>query len=148
MKSYVIDFGHTNYKIGSVENNKIISIFKSGYHEHSIVDEITSKIQHIESSEILCCSVINESITNSIIEQLPNDISSLFKFIKVEDCENFISLAYKNNKERLGVDRVLNLIAASKKTEDDLKLCTMKTLRSSLPQLSLSIFHECGGMTA
>ena len=43
MKSYVIDFGHTNYKIGSVENNKIISIFKSGYHEHSIVDEITSK---------------------------------------------------------------------------------------------------------
>ena len=78
------------------------------------------KIQHIESSEILCCSVINESITNSIIEQLPNDISSLFKFIKVEDCENFISLAYKNNKERLGVDRVLNLIAASKKTENDL----------------------------
>ena len=65
--------------------------------------------------EILCCSVINESITNSIIEQLPNDISSLFKFIKVDDCENFISLAYKNNKERLGVDRVLNLIAASKK---------------------------------
>lgn len=120
MKSYVIDFGHTNYKIGSVENNKIISIFKSGYHEHSIVDEITSKIQHIESSEILCCSVINESITNSIIEQLPNDISSLFKFIKVDDCENFISLAYKNNKERLGVDRVLNLIAASKKTENDL----------------------------
>ena len=29
-------------------------------------------------------------------------------------------MAYKNNKERLGVDRVLNLIAASKKTENDL----------------------------
>ena len=80
MKSYVIDFGHTNYKIGSVENNKIISIFKSGYHEHSIVDEITSKFQHIESSEILCCSVINESITNSIIEDI---IISFFEKPKI-----------------------------------------------------------------
>ena len=71
------------------------------------------KFRHIESSEI-CCSVINESITNSIIEQLPNDISSLFKFIKVEDCENLYLWHIKIIRSD-GVDRVLNLIAAQKK---------------------------------
>ena len=120
MKFYVIDFGHTNYKIGLIEDNKVISTFKSGYHEHSIIDELNSKLEYTKFGKILCCSVIDENIINSIFNELPKDIKDLTKFIKTEDCQKFISVAYKKNSHRLGVDRVLNLIAAAKRCDGDL----------------------------
>ena len=120
MKFYAIDFGHTNYKIGLIKDNNVISKFKSGYHEHSIIDELNSKSEYSEFGKILCSSVIDENIINSILNQLPSDIKNLIKFIKTEDCQKFLSVAYKKNSHRLGVDRALNLIAASKKCDRDL----------------------------
>ena len=120
MNFYAIDFGHTNYKIAFIKNGDIISIYKSGYHEKSIFDELNERIKQSKCEKILCCSVINENIINSIIGELPLNIKNILKFFKTKDCQKYISLAYSKNINRLGVDRALNLVGASQKTKNDL----------------------------
>jgi len=120
MNFYAIDFGHTNYKIAFIKNGNIVSIYKCGYHEKPIFDELNEHIKQSKCERILCCSVINENIIQSIINELPSDIKNILKFFKTEDCQNYISIAYKKNINRLGVDRALNLVGASQKTKNDL----------------------------
>ena len=53
------------------------------------------------------------------MNEMPNEINGILKFLKPEDCSKYISLAYKNNLNNLGMDRALNLVGASVKTKKD-----------------------------
>ena len=52
------------------------------------------------------------------MNELPSNLKEIIKFINSEDCNKYISLAYKNNLNNLGVDRALNLVGASKTNKD------------------------------
>ncbi|MBT7542815.1 MAG: type III pantothenate kinase [Gammaproteobacteria bacterium] len=120
MNLYAIDFGHTNYKIAIIENKNIISVITNNYNDKPIRDELNSLMKNSLCEKILCSSVLDEGILNSILNKLPEDMRNIFKFFKPEDCAQHFSLSYKHNKNRMGVDRALNLVAASKKTTNNL----------------------------
>ena len=113
MNFYAIDFGHTNYKIAFIENGKATLLRVNGYHDGLIADELSLLTKETAYKNILCCSVLNENILNSLIRELPENIKNRLEFFSSKDCEKYISPAYKKNVNRLGVDRALNLVGAS-----------------------------------
>jgi len=120
MNFYAIDFGHTNYKIAFIENGKATLLRVNGYHDGLIADELSLLKKETTYKKILCCSVLNENILNSLIRELPENIKNRLEFFSSKDCEKYISPAYKKNVNRLGVDRALNLVGASYQTKNDL----------------------------
>ena len=119
MNFCAIDFGHTNYKIAIIQNNSIVSVQKNSYEDISELHHLSAVVQKSSCEKIICCNVLKENDLQIIMNEIPNEINGMFKFLKPEDCSKYISLAYKNNLNNLGMDRALNLVGASVKTKKD-----------------------------
>ena len=87
MNFYAIDFGHTNYKIAFIENGKVTLLRINGYHEGLIADELSLLTKETAYKKILCCSVLNENILNSLVRELPKNIKNRLEFFTSKDCE-------------------------------------------------------------
>jgi type III pantothenate kinase len=120
MNFYAIDFGHTNYKIAFIENGNVVSVHTNNYQDKFAFSELNVKIKESECKKILCCNVLSKYIIDKVIGELPFETKNILKFFNSEDCQKYISLAYKKNINRLGADRAINLVGASKKTKTDL----------------------------
>jgi len=119
MNFCAIDFGHTNYKIAIIQNNSIVSVQKNSYEDISELHHLSAAVQKSSCEKIVCCNVLKENDLQIIMNEMPNEINGILKFLKPEDCSKYISLAYKNNLNNLGMDRALNLVGASVKTKKD-----------------------------
>tara|TARA_B100000989_G_scaffold7505_1_gene5218 strand:+ start:4275 stop:5012 length:738 start_codon:yes stop_codon:yes gene_type:complete len=120
MNFCAIDFGHTNYKLALIKENNIISVQKNSYENISELNNLATIVKKFNCEKIVCCNVLKEAELQLIMNELPSDINEIIKFINSEDCNQYISLAYKNNLNNLGVDRALNLVGASVKTNKDI----------------------------
>jgi type III pantothenate kinase len=120
MNFYAIDFGHTNYKIAFIENSNVVSVNISNYQDKLAFSELNLKIKESGCKKIICCNVLSKLNFEKVIEELSFETKNILKFFKSEDCQKYISLAYKKNINRLGPDRAINLVGASKKTKTDL----------------------------
>lgn len=120
MNFYAIDFGHTNYKIAFIENGKVVSVNINNYQDKYAFDELNLKIKKSKYKKILCCNVLSKSAIEKFVKELPFEIKSILNFFNSEDCQKHLSLAYEKNICRLGADRAINLVGASKKTQSDL----------------------------
>jgi len=143
INSIAIDFGHTNYKIAIIKNNKIISLEIKNYQEDSLFDilnEITGKFDY---EKILCANVLKESYLKSLLLDISNEIKSKMKFYSPIDCEKYIKLSYAI-KTRFGVDRALNLVGASLKSDNDIIVIDAGTA-TTVDYLDIDKNH-CGGI--
>ncbi len=143
MNFCAIDFGHTNYKIAYIENKDIVSIKRYSYQENAILDELNILFKNFKCSKILCASVLNYKVIDSIVSSLPAEMKSILKFFNSSDCLKYINLAYKNDVYKLGIDRALGLVSASTKTNKDLIVIDAGTA-TSIDYLDLNRNHIGG----
>ena len=120
MNFCAIDFGHTNYKLALFQDGNIFSVQKNSYENISELNNLSAIVKKFNCEKVICCNVLKETNLQLIMNELPIDLKEIIKFIKSEDCNKHISLAYKNNLNNLGVDRALNLVGASVKTNKDI----------------------------
>ena len=118
-KKFLIDFGHTFCKVALFSDSKIRAIERYDNSSNLILD-IEKLILNHDCKDIVCSSVLpkySEAFLNKSFSKLEN---FNIKFFNINDSLTFITPAYKDNLNRLGVDRALNLIGARQRTEDDL----------------------------
>ena len=120
MNFCAIDFGHTNYKLALIQDGNIFSVQKNSYENISELNNLSAIVKKFNCEKVVCCNVLKETDLQLIMNELPSDLKEIIKFINSEDCNKYISLAYKNNLNNLGVDRALNLVGASVKTNKDI----------------------------
>jgi type III pantothenate kinase len=120
MNFCAIDFGHTNYKLALIQDGNIFSVQKNSYENISELNNLSAIVKKFNCEKVFCCNVLKETDLQLIMNELPSDLKEIIKFINSEDCNKHISLAYKNNLNNLGVDRALNLVGASVKTNKDI----------------------------
>ncbi len=120
MNFCAIDFGHTNYKLALIQDGNIFSVQKNSYENISELNNLSAIVKKFNCEKVVCCNVLKETDLQLITNELPSDLKEIIKFINSEDCNKDISLAYKNNLNNLGVDRALNLVGASVKTNKDI----------------------------
>ena len=143
INSIAIDFGHTNYKIAIIKNNKIISLEIKNYHEDLLFDTLNQITRKFNYEKILCVNVLKETDLKSLILDISNEIKSKMKFYSSIDCEKYIKLSYQI-KTRFGVDRALNLVGASLKSSNDIIVIDAGTA-TTIDYLDMSRNH-CGGI--
>lgn len=120
MNFCAIDFGHTYYKLAIIQDGNIFSVQKNSYENISELNKLSAIVKKFNCEKVVCCNVLKEIDLQLIMNELPSNLKEIIKFINSEDCNKYISLAYKNNLNNLGVDRALNLVGASVKTNKDI----------------------------
>ncbi len=118
-KKFLIDFGHTRCKVGFFSDDKISTIERYDY-SGNLVTDIEKLILKHDCKNVVCSSVLPKYNEDFLIKSFSKLKNFNIKFFNIDDSLIFINPAYKDNLNRLGVDRALNLIGARRRTEEDL----------------------------